>query len=257
MFLETQASYANGPTGAGANDEFSLGQPAEILACLQRLIDTRALINIGSPDGRFLTTMLWWADPAAQDIGFSVDERQSGLQDIVRAGETVAVTHLENEKLQFTLSRLRLKREPQGLALQCQLPDLIIRFQRRRYFRVRVPGFDAPTLRFRMPGNPDHVIVGRMVDISVGGCAVVVPLDTPALEPGTTLPSCRVDLDAEQRFVAGFEIRRSLPCQTREGKVVGTLLGCRWIRLDAAAERTLQVYTNRRQKHRPAGAAGH
>jgi c-di-GMP-binding flagellar brake protein YcgR len=254
MFLDTQPARMDGPAGAGADDEFSVTKPAEILIYLQRLIDTRALINLSSPDGRFLTTMLWWVDPVAQDIGFSVDEHQLGLQEVAGAGESVAVTYLENEKLQFPLARMRLKRDPQGLALQCQLPELILRFQRRKSFRVRMPGFDAPTMRFRMPGNPDHVIVGRIIDISIGGCALVVPADTPAFEPGTALPGCRVDLTAEERFVTGFEIRRSAPHQNRQGQTLGTLLGCRWTRLDTASERTLQVYINRRQKHQRADA---
>jgi c-di-GMP-binding flagellar brake protein YcgR len=254
MFLDTQPARVDGPPGAGADDEFSVTKPAEILNYLQRLIDTRALINLSSPDGGFLTTMLWWVDAAAQDIGFSVDEHQIGLQEVAGAGESVAVTYLENEKLQFPLARMRLKRDPQGLALQCQLPELIIRFQRRKSFRVRLPGFDAPTLRFRMPGNPDHVIVGRIVDISIGGCGLVVPTDTPPFEPGTALPSCRVDLTAEERFITGFEIRRSAPWQNKQGHTLGTLLGCRWTRLDSAAERTLQVYINRRQKHQRSAA---
>jgi c-di-GMP-binding flagellar brake protein YcgR len=252
MFLDTQPARIEG--GAGADDEFSVTLPAEIAGYLQRLIDTRALLNLSAPDGSFLTTMLWWVDPSAQTIGFSVDERQDGLSQVVGAGESVAVGYLENEKLQFMLAGMRLVRDPQGLALQCRFPAFIVRFQRRKSFRTRVPAFIAPALRFRMPEDRDHVIVGRIRDISIGGFGLVVPLDTPAFEPGVVFPSCRVDLDTEERFIAGFEVRRSEPLLAKDGTPTALLMGCRWTRLDSAAERTLQVYINRHQKHqRPGG----
>jgi c-di-GMP-binding flagellar brake protein YcgR len=248
MIFDTKPAQMTVPGSGGADDEFSVTKPLEVLSYLQRLIDTRALVNLSSPDGSFLTTMLWWLDPTSRVMGFSVDEKQDGLEQVAGAGESVAVTYLENEKLQFPLLAMRLLRQPQGLALQCDLPAFIIRFQRRKAFRVRVPSFTAPTLRFRMPGDPDHVIVGRVFDLSVGGCSVLVPADTPELPPGTQLPSCRVDLEAEERFVTGFEIRRSVPYESKDSRRQGTLLGCRWTRLSGEAERTLQIYINRQQK---------
>jgi c-di-GMP-binding flagellar brake protein YcgR len=253
MPIDTQPARMDGLTGGG-DDEFSVTKPAEVAGYLQRLIDARALINLSAPDGSFLTTMLWWVDPAAATIGFSVDEHQEGLREVASSGESVAVSYLESEKLQFMLAGIRLLREPQGLALQAQLPDLIIRFQLRKTFRVRTPSFSAPTLRFRVPGNAEHVITGRIRDVSVAGCALLLPLDTPVFEPGTVIPSCRVDLEAEERFIAGFEIRRWETLTAQDGKPQGILMACRWSRLDSGAERTLQVYINRQQKRQRAAA---
>ena len=253
MPLDTQPARMDGLVGSG-DDEFSVTKPAEVAGYLQRLIDTRALINLSAPDGSFLTTMLWWVDPSASTIGFSVDEDQDGLQEVVSSGESIAVAYLESEKLQFRMVGIQLVREPQGLALRAQLPDLIIRFQRRKSFRVRTPSFSAPTLRFRMPGNPEHVIIGRIRDLSVGGFALLLPLDAPVFEPGIIIPSCRVDLELEERFIAGFEIRRFETLTARDGKPQAILMGCRWNRLDSGAERTLQVYINRQQKRQRAAA---
>ena len=75
MPIDTQPARMDGLTGGG-DDEFSVTKPAEVAGYLQRLIDARALINLSAPDGSFLTTMLWWVDPAGATIGFSVDEHQ-------------------------------------------------------------------------------------------------------------------------------------------------------------------------------------
>lgn len=248
MPVDPSSAPADSRAESGVGDEYSVNEPTEVLAYLQRLMDSRALINLSSPDGGFLTTMLWWVDPAAREIAFSVDEQQRGLEEVASSGESLAVAFLETEKLQFALGGIRLRREAQGLALQCRLPEQIIRFQRRKAFRVRVPGLDAPTLRFRMPDDPDTVIVGRIVDLSLGGCSFLLPTNTAVFSPGMSMPSCRVDLTTEERFVAGFEIRRSVPQDSNEGRPAGVLLGCRWTRLDGAAQRTLQIYVNRVQK---------
>ena len=235
-------------TGAGDDFEIVVEKPSEVIALLQRLIDTRALVNIMAQDGSVLTTMLWWIDPAEQAIALSVDEKQAGLRAIVGVGESVAVSYVDNQKLQFPLAGMELLRGPQGLALQCRIPASVIRFQRRRSFRARVPPFSTISLRFRMPDDPEQVIVGRVMDLSIDGCGVLLPPGSPALEPGFTAQSCRVDIDPEERFVAGFEIRRAHPCSDAETGLNGTFIGCRWTRLDGSAERLLQLYVNRQQK---------
>jgi c-di-GMP-binding flagellar brake protein YcgR len=239
--------------GADGDDEFRVDKPAEVVAFMQRLIDARALVNVSISPTVSITTMLWWVDAARADIGFSVDANQDGLQQIANAPKAVAVTYLENEKLQFLMERMALVRDPQGLALQCRLPPSILRFQRRKSFRVKVPGFAPPALRFRMPGNPEHVVVGKVMDISVGGCSVLLPAGTPLFEPGTVFESSRIDLEPASRFVTGFEVRRSNILETAEGRPIGPMMGVRWTRLDPDAERLLQTYVNRQQKRQRAG----
>lgn len=199
-------------------------------------------------DGSVLTTMLWWVDPAAQAIAFSVDETQAGLQAIVGLGDSQAVSFVDNQRLQFTLSGMEVQPSPQGLALRARLPTVLVRFQRRRFFRAQVPQFSNISLRFRLPGDPEHLVVGRVLDLSIDGCGVLLPPGSPPLEVGASIPSCRVDIDPDERFVAGLEIRRVQPCSEEDAGLAGTLVGCRWSRMDSAAERLLQLYINRQQK---------
>jgi c-di-GMP-binding flagellar brake protein YcgR len=240
--------FASLGIGTDGDDENRIDKPAEVVAFMQRLIDARALVNVSIRPTVGITTMLWWVDPASTTLGFSVDEHQDGLQIIATAPKALAVTYLHNEKLQFLMERMGLVRDPQGLALQCRLPASILRLQRRKFFRVQVPGFVAPSLRYRMPGKPDQVVVGKVLDISVGGCAVLLPKDTPLLDPGTLIESSRIDLEPASRFVTGFEVRRCGAYETPDGRPLGPMMGLRWTRLDPDAEKLLQTYVNRQQK---------
>ena len=240
--------FASLGMGGDGDDENRIDKPPEVVAFMQRLIDVRALVNVSISPTVSITTMLWWVDPGRANIGFSVDADQDGLQQIASADKALAVTYLETEKLQFLMERMGLVRDPQGLALQCRLPASILRFQRRKSFRVKVPSFAPPSLRFRMPGNPDEVIVGKVMDISVGGCAVLLPKGAPLFEAGTLIESSRVDLEPASRFVTGFEVRRSGIHETADGRPIGPMLGIRWTRLDPEAEKLVQTYVNRQQK---------
>jgi len=247
MTPDTQPSSTDHAAGGG-DFETVVEKPTEIVALLQRLIDTRALVNIMAQDGSVLTTMLWWVNPAEQAIAFSVDETQAGLQEIVGLGESQAISFVDNQRLQFSLARMEVQRGPQGLALRSQLPAVVVRFQRRRFFRAQVPQFSNISLRFRLPGDPEHLVVGRVLDLSIDGCGMLLPPGSPVLEVGATIPSCRVDIDPDERFVAGLEIRRVQPCSEEDTGTAGTFIGCRWSRMDSAAERLPQLYINRQQK---------
>lgn len=240
--------FASLGVGSDGDDENRIDKPVEVVAFMQRLIDARALVNVSISPTVSITTMLWWVDASRANIGFSVDADQDGLQQIANAEKALAVTYLENEKLQFLMERMALVRDPQGLALESRLPASILRYQRRKSFRVKVPSFAPPTLRFRMPGHPEQVIVGKIMDISVGGCSVLLPKGSPLFEPGTLIESSRVDLEPASRFVTGFEVRRGGVHETADGRPVGLMLGVRWARLDPDAEKLVQTYVNRLQK---------
>lgn len=233
--------------GLARDDEHRIDEPVEVVSVLQRLLDDRALINVSVSPTVSITTMLWWVDSSRGHIGFSVDADQIGLQQIAAAERALSVAHLENERLQFLIEDMELIHEPQGLALRCSLPAIIVRLQRRKSFRVKTSGFDAPSLRFRMPDKSGGVIVGKVLDISVGGCAVLLPPDAPPFEPGTLFESSRVDLEPANRFVTAFEVRRCSLHETTDGRIMGLILGICWRRLSPESEHLLQRYVNRQQ----------
>jgi c-di-GMP-binding flagellar brake protein YcgR len=94
---------------------------------------------------------------------------------------------------------------------------------------------------------PDMVMPLRVIDVSIGGCALVVPHDVPPLEPGTLITGVRVELDAETRFETGLQLQHvtSLMAGPKAVRV-----GCEWRQLGGNAERALQRYIDQTQKRR-------
>ena len=119
------------------------------------------------------------------------------------------------------------------------------RFQRRQAFRVRPQMRTAPTAVMRHPAMPDMQLALRVLDISVGGCALLLPPDVPELRPGVTLHGAEVQLDSDSSFVTALQIQHVSSMQLPEGS---HRLGCQWQQLGTPAERLLQRYVNQTQK---------
>ncbi|MDP1648078.1 MAG: PilZ domain-containing protein, partial [Rubrivivax sp.] len=108
----------------------------------------------------------------------------------------------DSVKLQFDLHGLVLVRGATASALQCGLPGEVYRFQRRSAYRVRPLAHPLPVAHFRHPTQPGRVLALRIIDLSMGGCALWLPDDVPPLQAGTRFGEMRCELDTETRFTA-------------------------------------------------------
>jgi c-di-GMP-binding flagellar brake protein YcgR len=250
MFLDTRPASLEDERGTDPWAEFRVTNQNEIGIHLRKLVDASVPFNISGPGGASLTTLLWAVDPSRGVMSFSIDSPTPELQQLVEADEAVAVAYQESVKYQFDITGLVLLRGGQSSALQCRIPDSIYRFQRRSAYRVRTPERGAPMLRMRHPAKADLVLALRVLDLSIGGCSLLMPAGAPPLKEGTEVRGVRLDMDTDTRFVTNVSIRRVADLKDEEGQVIGSRVGVQWLRLDGSAERALQLYIDGLQKKR-------
>lgn len=247
MFQDTRPAELDASGGTDPWAEFRVSHPNERLALLRELRDGSAPVIVNAPCGTSLTMTLWTVDPQQSRINFNVDADSPHLGRVVDADEAVAVAYLRSVKLQFDLSGITLVRASHSSALQCALPQEIYRFQRRNAFRVRPQERHAPSAHLRHPALPDMQLTLRVVDVSIGGCALWLPGDVPPLQAGTRLGEVRLELDAETRFAAAVQLQHVSAFGPDER---GARLGCEWLALPGSAERVLQRWIDRTQQRR-------
>ena len=224
--------------------EFRVGHPREAVALLNQLRERNVPVHLSAPDSESVTTLLAGVDEDHKRLQFSADPSHPQLQRIVDADAGTAVAYLDAVKVQFDISGIEIKRGFGGCVLQATLPAELYRIQRRDAFRVRTFDREPAIAQMRHPSIPDMALALRIVDVSIGGCALHVPDDVPPLTPGVKLADVRIELDADTRFSTPLLLHhvRSLPPEP------GVRVGCEWPPLPGPAERALQRYIDLTQK---------
>jgi c-di-GMP-binding flagellar brake protein YcgR len=247
MFQDTQPAPLPSGGAPDAWSEFRVTHARDVNALLRQLRDGSVPVNLSAPAGASLTTALWAVDAERQRLSFSADAGHPQLQRLVDADEVVAVAYLDSVKLQFDLHGLLVVRSASHCALQAGWPQAVYRFQRRDAYRVRPNERHAPSARLRHPSIPEMALTLRVLDVSIGGCALLLPHDVPPLQPGTRIGDVQIALDGDTRFDVMLVLQHVTAMQHSEH---GVRLGCEWGPLGGTAARALQRWIDQTQKRR-------
>jgi flagellar brake protein len=220
----------------------------ERLALLRELSAGPVPIVLNLPDGSAVNTVLWAVEPERQRLTFSAETHPEALDRLVEADEALAVAYLASVKLQFDLQDLVVVHGNGHKALHARLPDTLYRFQRRNAYRVRNIQRSDAVVRLRHPSMPDMLLTLRLLDVSIGGCALWLPADVPLLPAGTELGDVLVQLDAETRFHAATTLQHVTAVGSGERLAEGVRIGCEWHALGGTAQRVLQRWIDRAQQ---------
>ena len=247
MFQDTKPAPLDRGGATDTWSDFRVTHPRELQALLRELHQGSVPVNLSSPGGASLTTTLWTCDAERRRLSFSADDGHPQLQQMVDADEVVGVAYLDNVKLQFDLHGLLLVRSGGACALQAAWPNVVYRFQRRDAYRVRPSERHAPTATLRHPSMPEMQLALRVLDVSIGGCALLLPAGVPPLQPGTRIGDVHIVLDGDTRFEVMLVLQHVTVMQHSEH---GVRLGCEWGPFGGAAQRSLQRWIDQTQKRR-------
>lgn len=229
--------------------------PAEVLqlhdakaitALLRRLIAEDVPLHLSAPGGGLLATRLITHEAGQRRAGFDLAAATPAqLQPLLAAPQVLATGHLDGALLQFELHGLRLVWRDTGSALQATLASWMLRINRRHSRRMRPRG--SPMAILRHPHSPATPLVLPILDLGLGGCALLQPHGQPPLPPGDFIPGARLELDGHTRLELTLELLH-VTCMSDCG--VGVRLGCRFVDVDAATLDTLRRYLERAQEQR-------
>ena len=229
----------------GGLDEFRITTPSVIGAMLKLLVDGNVQLNLNASDGSVVSATVWALDTERGSLGFSVDPHDPALHGLLECQEVVVVGYLDSVKLQFDVQDLVLVHGHRASVLSCAWPRELFRFQRRGAYRVRPLLRETPVARVRHTDIAEMQLALRVLDVSIGGCALFLPDDVPPMQPGCMMNQVQIDLDADTRFHVNLRLQHvtSLNSEAR-----GVRLGFEFVRADASALRSLQRFIDQTQK---------
>jgi flagellar brake protein len=228
-----------------ALDEFRIASPRDVGMLLKQLLDGAVVLNLHGSDGSVFRSAIWTMDSARSTIGFNADPNDPAMQSILHSHDVTVVGYLDSVKVQFELRNPVLVHGNRASVLSCPFPREMYRFQRRNAFRVRPLMRSAPVARFRHPDQPDGEVALRIIDLSIGGCALFLPSDQQPMTVGVTLTGARMELDDDTRVDITLRLQH-VTSINNDGR--GVRLGFEFVRPNGDAVRTLQRFIDLTQK---------
>jgi flagellar brake protein len=206
---------------------------------------------------------LYYDNAAGFTVGNVLDvdaERESVVLDcagdgdvqrsITRAGDIVVVAFLDSTKIQFTLAGAEPVDCQGRAAVRFRLPGRVLRIQRRSVPRRSPSGGRAAVCRVPVPGSADQYEPVRVLDVSLGGLAL---LATPRLFPlsrDQVVGPCRLDLPELGQVDVSLRVRY---LEDSPSEVGSRRCGCEFVDLGDGARRSLQRYLERLEATSPTG----
>ena len=243
--METRPAPLQGMSGDEGLDEFRVTSTRDVGMLLKQLLDGSVLLNLNGSDGRVFTSAIWTLDSTRGTIGFNADPNDPAMQSVLHSREVIVVGYLESVKVQFDVTNLVLVHGNKASVLSCPFPREMFRFQRRNAFRVRPLIRTGPVARLRHPDMPETEFALRIIDISIGGCALFLPSDVPMINAGATLGGVRMELDDDTKLDVNLRLQH-VTSLDNEGK--GVRLGFEFVRPGGETVRTLQRFIDLTQK---------
>lgn len=226
---------------------FRLDAPLEIQALLRELQAQRSPLTLSIPSGETCSATLIEVDARRGVIDLDSSASPERLRTLLASDEVQAQAFLDNIRLQFDVEGLVMVQGSAGAMLQANLPRPLFRFQRRQAYRVQPTGNAYPFAKFEHPDPAVGLLRLRVLDVSIGGLALLLPPELPPLEPGLLIEQVRLELDRDTRLETSLRLQHVSALQNPADFLQ---LGCAFVQLPPLALRDLQRFIDQTQKRR-------
>ena len=230
-------------------ERYALRDPGAIAALLDDLRERRVMVTLYHDDASgFTVGRVLDVDASRGTATFEAAGDMSTRATLANARELVAVAFADSTKVQFSLPELQPIGEHD--AFRFRLPQRVLRIQRRSAPRCQPPGERPAWCRLPVPGRPDVFESVRVLDISVGGLAVLVTPRLFELTRDQLLEPCHLDLPEVGQVGVSIRVRY---LEAWPGDAGDRRCGCEFVGLGSGARSALERYVHRLDARKPAG----
>ena len=227
-----------------SNDEESdylVSNPKEIVSILQTIAQRKSRVALYYNEGNSMVLTLILA---AGEKGVWIDAASNPLDNrhIERSKRIIFVTTHNQAKVQFIATDVMLGIYEDAPAFSLALPSKLLRLQRRDYYRLVTPDIDALKCIIRpVPGQTHIQHEVTVMDISIGGVALVCEASGIELQPGMVYEHCQIELPEIGKLEASIEVKNTFEITDRNGRVKRRA-GCVFVKPDGKTTMLLQRY---------------
>jgi len=221
--------------------KFLIRSTKEIQLTLNAIIQKKqAAVLYFDNEQRFLKTVILAVN--ANGLWLDVGPSEEDNTHLLHSDSIIFVTKHQGVKVQFVCHQPMMATYASHPSFYFPLPDHILRVQRRDYFRLSTS--PAAPLKCIIPpipvksDKPDEIII---LDISVGGIALICKEHNVKLEAGEIYPDCQIELPGIGTLVATIQVKNLFDVPTPSG-ALSKHAGCEFVQLDGKMCMLLQRY---------------
>lgn len=228
--------------------KFSITSRREIQALLRNICEQKTLILI-LVGGRPVT---WITAVSCDGVTLILDRAPSSEQNlnILNAGAVSFETSLDNIRIVFDSSQIR-EIDSQGVVeFAIDLPDRILRLQRREFYRVATPVIYPVLVCIPiLKGADGGSITFTLADISCGGICLWDHQLALGTCVGRVYAQCRIDLPDIGVVTTGLQVRTSTTTILLNDRT-SSRVGCQFVGMSSGHLSMVQRYVSKRECER-------
>lgn len=225
----------------GEESKFLIRSPKEIQLTLHALAQKKSVTVVYfDNDERFFKSVLLAANEKGIWLDVGPNEDENNL--LLKSPDITFVTMHNGAKVQFVCHQVQVAIYAAHPAFYFPLPNQMLRLQRRDYYRLSTSSDSMlkciiPTTTFNTEQKHNITIM----DISVGGIALVCSESRVKLEAGETYPDCCIVLPGIGTLIATIQVKNLFEVTGTSGTVT-KYAGCEFVSMDGKMSMLLQRY---------------
>jgi c-di-GMP-binding flagellar brake protein YcgR len=238
--------------------DYRVSSRREIVALLRQINEKKQLVRMlvnGEADVCVTSILDVDADNDTFVLDRSIDRDQN--RRILASGKIACETSLDKIRILFKIDTVREANYDGSNALEADIPDTLVRLQRREFYRMETPVTNP--VRVVIP-LPEELGGGSatfpLADISCGGIAFLdSQMKLGEHLTGKTIEGCRLDLPEIGPVVTGLEIRNTFDVTLLNNKTARRF-GCMFVGISRGNLGNVQRYITKLERERNARLAG-
>jgi c-di-GMP-binding flagellar brake protein YcgR len=227
-------------------ERFLVHDRFEILALLRRLQVKHEPVTMNIDGEACALTILLAVNPDFEEMVFDCGSDSNVNRRLMQADRVTLVANLDGIKVQFSARRPDATIFEGGPALRMRLPDLVLRLQRRDYYRI--PASLACEVAIECEEKV-RVLELRVADLSLGGVALVTDKTYAKFEIGQILENCRVSMGTLGVLSLDLEVKNLSDTKSRNGQRQ-LRIGCGFSNLSRQTEGMISRYIGQKERER-------
>lgn len=230
----------------------------EIVALLRQIAEKHQLVRLlvrGEAD--VCVTSILEVDPDGDALVLDRPIDRDQHRRLLDGGKVACETSLDKIRILFNLEGLHETSFEGGVAIGADIPEAMVRLQRREYYRMETPVTNP--VRVLVPLPPElggGTQAFPLADISCGGIALLdnkLVLGETAV--GQKFPGCRIELPEIGPVETGLEVRNQQDLTLLNNKT-SRRLGCQFDNISRGNLANVQRYITKLERERNARLAG-